>query len=97
VLHSFKGKPDGATPTYTELTDVNGTLYGVTANGGKADYGTIYKMTTAGKETVLYSFKGNNDGRNPDAGLLYLKGLLYGTATQGGGSFDDGTVYSIKP
>jgi uncharacterized repeat protein (TIGR03803 family) len=97
VLHDFKGKPDGASPTYSELTDLNGSLFGVTADGGSSDDGTIFKITTTGKETVLYSFKGgSSDGRNPDGPLLYLKGVFFGTTTQGGSS-GDGTVFSFKP
>jgi uncharacterized repeat protein (TIGR03803 family) len=97
VLYTFKGEPDGANPSYTEFTDVGGTLYGVTSNGGATDNGAIYKITTVGKETVLYSFKGgSSDGRNPAGALLAVKGTLFGTTTQGGSS-DDGTVFSIKP
>jgi uncharacterized repeat protein (TIGR03803 family) len=96
VLHSFKGKPDGATPGYTGLIDVNGILYGTTMGGGSADDGTIFKITTGGTETVLYSFKGGNDGRQPQGVLLNANGVLFGTTSQGGTS-DDGTVYSIAP
>jgi uncharacterized repeat protein (TIGR03803 family) len=42
---------------------VQGVLYG-TANGAGANAaGVVFKMTTSGKETVIYSFKGgSSDG-----------------------------------
>jgi uncharacterized repeat protein (TIGR03803 family) len=52
-------------------------------------------------ETVLYSFgtNGGSDGADPDAGLTYFKGTLYGTTSGGGVSCHDlgtcGTVYRI--
>jgi uncharacterized repeat protein (TIGR03803 family) len=53
-------------------------------------------------ETVLYSFLGvqpgstRHDGGNPEGGLTYFKGILYGT-TSGGGRNYSGTVFSITP
>jgi uncharacterized repeat protein (TIGR03803 family) len=49
-------------------------------------------------ETVLYSFGGSQagDGGNPEGGLTYLNGTLYGT-TENGGKYYSGTVYSITP
>jgi uncharacterized repeat protein (TIGR03803 family) len=63
-------------------------------------------MTTAERThvrpafSVLYSFKGLNDGRDPHAGpLVKVKGKLYGTTEYGGGSCHGrcfgGTVFSI--
>ena len=40
-------------------------------------------MSTSGKEKILYSFTGGSDGAFPDAGLIDVKGLLYGMT--GGG------------
>jgi uncharacterized repeat protein (TIGR03803 family) len=96
VLHSFKGDKDGAYPvsslSYVKST---GTLYGTTSTGGFYD-GTVFSVTTAGKERVLYRFRGasHNDGNGPYSGLIDVKGTLYGT-TIGGGTEDAGTVYSI--
>jgi uncharacterized repeat protein (TIGR03803 family) len=41
------------------LTDVKGTLYGTTFQGGTDQRGTVYSVTTAGVETVLHSFTGH--------------------------------------
>lgn len=92
VLYGFKGGKDGSMPT-TALVDVNGTLYGTTAEGGKTNDGTVFKVTTSGKERVLYSFRGDADGAVPQ-GVIGLKGTLYGTTSQGGAS-NLGTVFSV--
>lgn len=98
VIYSFDGGTDGARP-FTKLDDVNGTLYGVTVFGGATGCssmgcGTIFKTTTSGKETVLYRFKDPSEGAFPGAGLIAMKGWLYGT-TQAGGSSSEGTVFKI--
>lgn len=94
VLHSFTGNPDGASPGYGNLTNVNGTLYGTTTKGGASNHGTIFTITTSGAESVLYSFAGGTDGAYPDAGLTNVSGTLYGT-TGGGGASNNGTVFTL--
>jgi uncharacterized repeat protein (TIGR03803 family) len=97
VLYRFKGRPDGANPD-AGLIDVNGTLYGTTVNGGDGKdcaCGTIFEVTTSGKEHVLYSFKGTPDGATPFAGLVAVNGTLYGTTSVGGAS-DNGTVFEVS-
>src|SRR5580698_8339420 len=66
VLYRFKGgSGDGENP-YAGLLNVNGTLYGTTVSGGANGDGTVFKITTSGTETVLYSFKGGSgDGEDP--------------------------------
>jgi len=99
MLYSFARGSDGANPD-ASLIDVNGTLYGTTARGGASacsgnGCGTVYSISTTGAEKVLYSFAGGSDGANPVAGLIDVKGTLYGTTTKGGSS-GNGTVYSIS-
>ncbi|MGA7284417.1 MAG: choice-of-anchor tandem repeat GloVer-containing protein [Candidatus Cybelea sp.] len=103
VLYRFQGGKDGANP-YAGLVDANGALYGTTAGGGagcsgSGGCGTVFKITTSGKETVLYSFKGAPDGLAPIANLTVLNGTLYGTTRAGGtgcsGSSGCGTVFRI--
>jgi uncharacterized repeat protein (TIGR03803 family) len=64
LLDSFKGGTDGSYP-YSGLIAVNGELYGTTNGGGAnvcsyqpAGCGTIFEVSTAGAENVLYNFKG---------------------------------------
>jgi uncharacterized repeat protein (TIGR03803 family) len=105
VLHSFGGGVDGENPV-ANLIDVKGGLYGTTSHGGMyfTNYnlgGTVFSVTTSGKEHVLHSFGNGSDGRVPAAGLIDVKGTLYGTTAYGGtyyGSNDlGGTVFSIAP
>jgi len=97
VLHSFGNGNDGAYP-YAGLINVGGTLYGTTTYGGSGSCtygcGTVFKITTKGVETVLYSFKGGNDGAYPRAALIDVAGTLYGT-TEYGGANNAGTVFKI--
>jgi uncharacterized repeat protein (TIGR03803 family) len=104
VLHQFTAGSDGARPA-TGLVDVNGTLYGTTTEGGGSGCGgsgcgTIYRVTRGGVEKVLYRFSGGSDGSDPDAALVEVGGVLYGTTANGGGSGCGGggcgTVYSIS-
>jgi uncharacterized repeat protein (TIGR03803 family) len=98
VLYSFGSvHADGNNPV-AALIDVKGTLYGTTAYGGAncgtLGCGTVFNITPSGKEKVLYSFKGGNDGSLPAEALIDVKGTLYGT-TQMGGKANAGTVFKI--
>jgi uncharacterized repeat protein (TIGR03803 family) len=85
VLHSFAGGQDGAAPQAELLRDAAGNLYGTTSYGGKFNGGTVFKLDTTGKETVLYRFTGGADGGAPHAGLIQdAAGNLYGTTYYGG-------------
>jgi uncharacterized repeat protein (TIGR03803 family) len=101
VLHSFGNGTDGNVPA-APLLDVNGTLYGTTNTGGAyacdGGYcGTVFSITPGGVEKVLYSFgRSGADGAFPFAGLINVKGTLYGT-TEDGGTHGLGTVFSITP
>jgi uncharacterized repeat protein (TIGR03803 family) len=94
-LYSFKTKPDGNGPA-APLVEVNGKLYGTTADGGASGHGTVFEISTSGEETVLYSFRGHNDGATPVAGLTVVDGKLYGTTNRGGGLKGYGTVFEIS-
>jgi|SRR5208282_136626 len=85
TLYTFTGYPDGANPWNDLLLDVNGTLYGTTSIGGVNGCGTVYKLDSKGKETVLYSFTGGADGCFPQSNVLQdWQGNLYGVALFGG-------------
>ena len=54
-------------------------------NGGSGDGGTVYSISTTGEKRTTYRFRGgSSDGGGPYAGLVDVKGVLYGT-TYGGG------------
>ena len=58
VLYGFKGgSSDGQYP-YAPLVELNGVFFGTTYQGGvSTGWGTVFKVTTAGKESVLYQFQ----------------------------------------
>jgi uncharacterized repeat protein (TIGR03803 family) len=105
-LHSFNGT-DGGTPYAGLVQAANGDLYGTTSLAGNSlnNAGTIYKISTGGKLTSLYSFctqSGCPDGENPFSVLVQASnGNFYGTTLYGGtggpcvGNQGCGTVFKI--
>lgn len=91
---SLSGCADGGTPEGALVAASDGNLYGTTYFGGASNDGTIFKITTGGVLTTLYSFSGTN-GANPIGALVQgSNGNLYG-ATAAGGANNDGTVFEI--
>jgi uncharacterized repeat protein (TIGR03803 family) len=92
VLYRFCPAPtnctDGAYPAAGLIRDEKGNFYGTTEFGGTSKYGTVFKLDSAGKETVLYSFcsvTNCTDGASPLAELIMdAEGNLYGTTDYGG-------------
>jgi uncharacterized repeat protein (TIGR03803 family) len=98
VLHDFiDTAPDGASPE-GELAAANGVLYGTTTGGGAPGYsGTVYMFDPATRtETILYSFRVDGDANTPNAGVIYVDGLLFGTTSRGG-TANLGTVFVLDP
>lgn len=100
VLYSFCPNypqcSDGFNVSSSLIMDSKGNLYGTTYAGGADSLGTVFEVTPDGTETVLYSFKGGNDGADPNAGLTVDgSGNLYGTTYDGGAS-NLGTVFELS-
>lgn len=105
VLHSFVGtNGDGQYPlTAGVVQGSDGTLYGVTQQGGStadgpnSGLGTVFKLNPDGSGfAVLHNFSGPpTDGDYPSATLvLGSDGFLYGT-TEFGGFSNSGVVFQI--
>jgi len=97
VIHDFPSySTDGYDPYYGSLVrDTSGNLYGTTQLGGEFGHGTIFEVSSAGAESVRYSFTGGADGSEPVAGLaIDSADNLYGTAS-GGGSYGNGVVFEL--
>ena len=99
-LHTFTGN-EGAYPR-AGLILSGDTLYGTTYRGGGSGIGTAFKVSTNGTGFMtLHSFAGsglppyNSEGSYPQGQLLLSGGTLFGTASLGG-TWDWGTVYSLK-
>lgn len=75
----------------------DGNYYGTALAGGSANDGTVFMITPAGVETVVYSFAGGSDGESPKAKLLLASdGNFYGS-TQFGETGHSGTVFKLTP
>jgi hypothetical protein len=81
-------------------------LYGTTTTGGTANMGTVFKLTppkrgeTDWTYTVIYNFKGGQDGWQPSDVIADDSGALYGTTPFGGtapSSDGNGTVFELTP
>ncbi|MBV8067688.1 MAG: hypothetical protein JO113_06905 [Candidatus Eremiobacteraeota bacterium] len=59
--------------------------------------GVIYRVDQLGRERVIYRFTGYPDGANPDAPLINVADLLYGTTYWGGGSKYYGSIFKLLP
>jgi uncharacterized repeat protein (TIGR03803 family) len=104
VVYSFQNNGDGGYPD-SSLIDVDGALYGTTSAGGsQCGCGTVFSVNpTRGSESVLYAFgTGGGDGAGPLAGLIDIRGKLYGTTERGGaggvpgcGGKGCGTVFAV--
>jgi uncharacterized repeat protein (TIGR03803 family) len=102
VLYTFKGAPDGASPTWGLTLDANGNAYGTTIYGGTSNLGTVFKVSSKGVESVLHSFNGT-DGVYPQSGLVSVGTTGFYSNTVGGGDLSCnspngcGTIFRIVP
>jgi uncharacterized repeat protein (TIGR03803 family) len=86
---------DGNTPQSALIEGPDGAFYGTVVGGGENGAGAVYKITSSGQYTVLFSFRGA-DGGQPTGALVYASdGNFYGTTS--GGYSDAGTVFKMTP
>lgn len=122
VLHTFTWarEKEGVFPAGGVVRDANGNLFGTTEQGGGTQdvcpnpglpggCGTVFKLNTARKLTVLHRFGASflADGNTPfHPGLLDKAGSLYGTTLAGGAGVGwpcflvgpgCGTIFKIGP
>ncbi len=100
-LFSFNGA-DGEFPSAGLVQGTDGSFYGTAANGGANSFfgGTIFKITSKGVLTTLYTFCAQTnckDGAGPATVLVQgTDGNFYGTTT-GGGPKSAGTIFELTP
>ncbi|HUD49183.1 MAG TPA: choice-of-anchor tandem repeat GloVer-containing protein [Candidatus Baltobacteraceae bacterium] len=93
-LHSFQNAADGANPMAPVAQGTNGDFFGTTSQGGSDTNGALFKITSEGAFTPLYSFTNGIDGANPVAPLVQgADGNFYGTAASSRSGF--GTVFEV--
>jgi uncharacterized repeat protein (TIGR03803 family) len=104
ILHNFELNQiptGGAHPNAQTLTwGRDGLLYGVTFYNPDSvdDYGTVFRISTAGEFEVVYRFQPTS-GYGPVAYLIQARdGNFYGTTQLGGtGDHPAGTVFQMTP
>ena len=113
--------PNGLQPVAGLIQGPDGNFYGITSLGGGSTpicnagagivdgCGTVFKLTPAGKFTLLHVFCGSNgcNGHPPDGSLpagRLIKGpnkFFYGTTQYGGASqgivYNSGIIFEISP
>jgi uncharacterized repeat protein (TIGR03803 family) len=104
IVHRFEQNTKDGVEPYSGVIVVQGALYGTTCCGSGNSAGIVYKMTTAGQETILHTFtypKELKDGTSPYGGVTLANKLLYGATGQGGNTktfkYGYGTVFSVTP
>jgi len=111
TLHSFGQGDDGQYPLGGLIQGADGSFYGATAFGGanrvcldsygRTGCGAIFKSTSTGVVTTLYSFCPQHgscvDGELPEGGVIQgSDGNFYGTTFEGGNTMN-GTVFAVTP
>lgn len=93
-LHSFDKTSDGSFPFGGLIEATDGNFYGTTKEGGAKNFGTVFRMTKAGRITTLHVFEGP-DGKDLESALTEGNdGNFYGTTFRGG-SQNQGTVFRM--
>jgi uncharacterized repeat protein (TIGR03803 family) len=87
----------GWVPLAGLVQGLDGSLYGTTSQGGASNAGTVFRISTNGVLTNLYSFTGSTDGGSPAAGLVQgPDSQLYGTTAAGGNpNVNGGSIFKI--
>jgi uncharacterized repeat protein (TIGR03803 family) len=103
VLFNFNDS-NGSRPRGSLVQGIDGSLYGMTLEGGSNYSGTVFKINNDGTgHSILYNFNYSN-GANPYGSLIQgTDGSFYGMTARGGSSGggtifkfnSDGTGYSI--
>lgn len=91
ILFSFTNPPVEIHDRLVEGSD--GNFYGTTRAGGAAGVGTVFRFSTNGSWTTLFSFA-TKDGGNPSELTLANDGNFYGT-TATGGTGGSGTIFRV--
>jgi len=109
LLYSFTGgiflenhSRDGGEPIGGLVPDGRDGFYGTTNIGGGPECnathgcGTIFHITSSGKEKVIFAFGGQPGAAFPNSSLIKLKDGRYLGTTSRGGPGNNGTVFELS-
>jgi uncharacterized protein (TIGR03437 family) len=103
ILSSFNFGNNGSPGPSALIQGSDGNFYGTTFDAGNISSafpkgaGTVFKVTSEGELTTLYTFgAASSDGANPNGLIQGTDGNFYGT-TEFGGPANLGTVFKITP
>jgi uncharacterized repeat protein (TIGR03803 family) len=97
TLYSFKADTtDVGYPVGNIMQATDGYFYGTGYEDASVGGGGVFKISSSGTESLLYSFTGGaTDGDYPYAGLMQVaNGNIYGL-TSSGGSNNEGTIFQL--
>lgn len=99
TLHTFTGgMTDGTSPSTGLMQAADGTIYGVTAQGGASNNGTVYRIQPDGSGYGLVVSIPSGSGSPAVPGWSFLlgqDGVFYGTSEFGGTS-TFGSLYKVN-
>jgi uncharacterized repeat protein (TIGR03803 family) len=97
TLWQFTGGSDGSAPVAGLIQASDELFYGTTSAGGANGLGNVFRISSIGVFTNLYSFMGQPDGSDPGAALVQgFNGNFYGTTYSGGSTNNAGVVFELS-
>jgi uncharacterized repeat protein (TIGR03803 family) len=95
VIYSFTGGVGGSQPATGLSLDSDGNLYGVTSTSGNKGDGVLFRIDSAGNETVIHNFDPSTGAPPNSTPVADGMGNVYGT-TSLGGTFNKGVIYGLN-
>jgi uncharacterized repeat protein (TIGR03803 family) len=97
IVHDFGDMKLSRDPVLIEASD--GSIYGTTMEGGPAGGGTVFRITTGGKLTILHSFQypapNGPEGFTPDGPLTETPDGQFVGTTYAGGTGGKRTIFRM--
>jgi uncharacterized repeat protein (TIGR03803 family) len=94
TLYNFQNGDDGSYPVSPPILATDGNFYGVTSYANNQQWGAVYKITSAGQYTKIYTFDGTH-GNFGGSLIQASDGNFYGTTFRGGICAFCGTIFKI--
>jgi len=96
LLYNFGGNSGDPTSPVQVTQGTDGNLYGTSPGGGTKNYGSVYRISTSGKLSVIYNFDGSVGASVTGSLMLGTDGNFYG-ATSSAGKYGNGIIFKMTP